>query len=154
MATQTYSFADCQAAISGPNGSFGLSQGAAPSEEGITISDIDDKSTLTMGADGSGMHSLHMSKAGTVTIRLLKTSPVNNLLMNMYNADTSSAAVFGRNIISVRDPVRGDSITCSFCGFRKPPDIAYAKDGNTHEWVFNASEVDRVLGSGQPALVI
>jgi hypothetical protein len=152
MATQTYSFADCQAAIKGPNGSFGLSQGAAPSEEGITISDIDDKSTLTMGADGSGMHSLHMSKAGTVTIRLLKTSPVNAQLMDMYNADTSSAAVFGRNTITVRDPVRGDSITCAFCGFRKPPDLAWAKDGNTHEWVFNSAEIDRILGVGVPSI--
>jgi hypothetical protein len=103
-----------------------------------------------MGADGSGMHSLHMSKAGTVTIRLLKTSPVNAQLMDMYNADTSSAAVFGRNTITVRDPVRGDSITCAFCGFRKPPDLAWAKDGNTHEWVFNSAEIDRILGQQLP----
>lgn len=152
MATNTYSFADCQAAITGPNGSFGLSQDAAPSEEGITITQIDDKSTLTMGADGSGMHSLHMSKAGTVTVRLLKTSPVNALLMNMYNADISSAAVFGKNTIVIRDPVRGDVITCRDTGFRKVPDVSYAKDGNIHEWTFNSAAVDYILGVGTPAI--
>lgn len=152
MPTNTYSFADCQASIVGPNGSFGLSQDAAPSEEGISISQVDDKSTLTMGADGSGMHSLHMSKAGTVTVRLLKTSPVNALLMDMYNADTSSAALFGKNTIVIRDPVRGDLVSCKFCGQRKVPDLAYAKDGNVHEWVFNSAQVDYLLGTGVPAI--
>ena len=152
MATNTYSFADCQASITGPNGTFGLSQEAAPSEEGITISQVDDKGTLTMGADGSGMHSLHMSKAGTVTVRLLKTSPVNAQLMDMYNADTSSAALYGKNTIVIRDPVRGDVITCQSCGQRKAPDVAFAKDGNIHEWVFNSSQIDYKLGTGVPAI--
>ncbi len=154
MASNAYSFADCQAAIRGPNGSFAIGNGAGAAEEGITITQVDDKSTLTMGADGSGMHSLHVSKAGTVTLRLLKTSPVNALLMDMYNQDTASAAVFGKNTITIRDPARGDDIVCADCGWRKAPDLAYAKDGNIHEWSWNSPSVDYVLGVGTPAVVI
>jgi len=154
MASNSYSFADCQAAIKGPNGSFSIGNGAGAAEEGITITQNDDKGSLTMGADGSGMHSLHVSKAGMVTVRLLKTSPVNALLMDMYNADTASAAVYGQNTITLRDPARGDDIVCQNCGFRKAPDISFAKDGNIHEWSFNSPVIDYTLGVGTPAVVI
>ncbi len=52
-----YSFANVAAAIVGPGGSITLGNGAGPSEEGITISYTEDKNTMTIGADGSGMHS-------------------------------------------------------------------------------------------------
>ncbi len=35
------------------------------------------KNTMTIGADGEVMHSLHADKSGTVTVNLLKTSPTN-----------------------------------------------------------------------------
>ena len=41
---------------------------------------VDDKSAMTIGADGQGMHSLSGSRAATVTCRFLKTSPVNDLI--------------------------------------------------------------------------
>lgn len=153
MAAYTYSFADVQAAIKGPNGSFSLGSGAGPSEEGISITMAEDKGTLTVGADGTGMHSLHAAKHGTVTVRVLKTSPVNSLLMDMYRLDTSSGANYGQATITVRDPIRGDSITCSFCGFRKAPDISFAKEGGVNEWSWNAAEIDQVLGNGKPAAI-
>jgi len=153
MAAHTYSFADAQAAIAGPNGSFSIGNGAGPSEEGITVSYSDDIGSLTMGADGYGMHSLHAARNGTVTVRLLKTSPVNAMLMDMYNNDISSSANYGKNTISVRDPIRGDSITASFCGFKKAPDAAFAKDGGTNEWTWNAAQIDMKLGNGNPAAI-
>ena len=154
MASNSYSFADCLAAISGPNGSFPLGAGSAPAEEGITITQIDDKGSMAVGADGFAMHSLHMSKAGRLVVRLLKTSPTNALLMNMYNADSSSAAVWGRNTIVIRDPARGDEITCQGVAFQKAPDVTFAKDGNTHEWSFNCAQIDYVLGTGTPSRLI
>jgi hypothetical protein len=32
------------------------------------------KNTMTVGADGEVMHSLHAGKSGTITVTLLKTS--------------------------------------------------------------------------------
>lgn len=153
MAAKTYSFMDVQAAIAGPNGSFSMGNGAGPAEEGITISWTDDIGTLTMGADGSGMHSLHAARNGTVTIRLLKTSPLNHQLMTMYNSDTSSGANYGNNTISVRDPIRGDTITASYCGFKKAPDITFAKEGGMNEWAWNAAQIEASLGNGNPSLI-
>lgn len=149
--SNSYSFADCQAAIDGPNGSFSLGAGAGPAEEGITISQLDNKGSMMVGADGFAMHSLHMARAGRLVLRVLKTSPVNALLMNMYNADSSSAAVWGKNTIRIADPARGDEVTCQGVAFEKVPDLSYAKDGNTHEWSFNVAQVDYILGTGTPS---
>lgn len=117
------------------------------------ISWTDDIGTLTMGADGSGMHSLHAARNGTVTIRLLKTSPLNHQLMTMYNSDTSSGSNYGNNTISVRDPIRGDTITASYCGFKKAPDLTFAKEGGMNEWSWNAAQIEVSLGNGNPSLI-
>ena len=153
MASNTYSFLDVQAAIKGPNGSFSIGNGAGASDEGITIAQADDRGSLVVGADGYGMHSLHAAKSGTVTVRLLKTSPTNALLQDMFNVDTSSSANYGQNTISIRNPVSGDSVTCKGCGFRKQPDIVYGKDGGMYEWTWNAAQIDIVLGVGTPAVL-
>ncbi|KPH79322.1 phage protein [Bosea vaviloviae] len=151
MASKTYSFLDVQAAIRGPNGSFSLGNGAGVSEEGITVSMADDKMSVLMGADGSGMYSLHAAANGSVTVRLLKTSPVNSLLQDMYSADTASSANAGQNTISIRNPVSGDSITAADCAFRKMPDVAYGKDGTMMEWAFFSLAISAILGTGTPA---
>jgi hypothetical protein len=148
----TYSFGDVQAAITGPGGSVSLGNGAGPSEEGITITMTEDKNTMTIGADGSGMHSLHMGKSGAVSIRLLKTSPTNYQLMEMYNYQTTGSANHGKNTISVRNPATGDSVQCQQVAFRKAPDLSFAKDGGFNEWGFHAVFIDEKLGNGQPAL--
>ena len=148
-----YSFLDVQAAINGPGGSFSLGNGSGAAEEGITVEMIDDKNTMVIGADGTGQHNLHAGKGGTITIRLLKTSPTNALMAELYNYQTQSSAYHGQNTISIRNPVSGDSITGQQCAFKKLPANGYAKDGAIMEWVLDSIRVDQKLGNGQPALV-
>jgi hypothetical protein len=145
-----YSFLDVQASITGPNGAFAIGTGAGIAEEGITIAMAADKATCVWGADGTPMHSLHASNGGTASIRLQKTSPINALLDAMYRADTSSAANYGQNTITIRNPTRGDSIVCIGCGFRKLPDNVNATEGGMMDWTFNAGEVHEILGDGKP----
>jgi len=143
-----YSFLDVQASIFGPGGSFNLGSGSGASEEGISWAMEGDKNTMTVGADGTPMHSLHGSKAGKVTIRLLKTSPTNAKLSTMYALQTSSAALHGANVITMSNPVSGDSITCAMVAFKKMPDLSYSKDGKDVEWEFDAGIIDTSLGGG------
>lgn len=146
----TYSFQDVVAAISGVGGSINLAAGAGVAEEGITIESMEDKSVMTIGADGAGMHSLVANEASSVTIRLLKTSPVNKQLQEMYNLQTKSSANHGKNTITVRDAVRGDNITLTEVAFKKRPTVTYAKEGGLMEWTFDAIKTTAVLGSGTP----
>lgn len=148
----TYSFLDVHAAITGPGGAFPLGSGVGAAEEGITIARSEDKNTMTTGADGEVMHSLHAGKSGQVTIRLLKTSPVNALLMGMYEFQTTSSTRHGQNTITVGDVARGDFITAREVAFKKAPDLTWAKTANTVEWTFDAGKIDGLLGVGRPSI--
>lgn len=142
----TYSFIDVSASLTGPTGSIDLGCGSANSEEGITVAMTEAKNTMTVGADGEVMHSLHAGKSGTITVTLLKTSPVNKKLSLMYNAQSQSSATWGNNVIVIRNRVSGDITTARSCAFQKQPDHANAKVGNTVSWVFDAGKVDQLLG--------
>lgn len=89
----TYSFMDITASMTGPTGSVDLGYGSANSEEGITVTMTESKNTMTIGADGEVMHSLHAGKSGTVTVNLQKP-PSEQKLSLMYNAQSQSSALW------------------------------------------------------------
>jgi hypothetical protein len=137
---------DVNAALVGPTGTLYLGYGAALADEGISIEMAGDKNTMMIGADGEGMHSLHADKSGTVTVRLLKTSPTNAKLMAMYDAQTMSSKLHGLNVITITNPVSGDVTVCRNAAFKKKPAIKYAKDGDIMEWAFDCIKIDTILG--------
>lgn len=145
----TYSFLNVNCAIVGPGGEFNLASGAAAAEEGITIEAAEDKNVMTVGADGKVQHSLIASDAKKVTIRLLKTSPVNQSLMNMYNLQSQSSGLWGINTMTVSDSGRGDLAILQSCAFNKAPTLTYAKEGGMNEWLFDCGAGTLLLGSGQ-----
>jgi hypothetical protein len=149
-----YSFLDVQATITGVGGSFSLGNGAGAAEEGLSIEMESDKNQMTVGADGSVMHSLHASKAGHITVRLLKTSPTNQKLSQMYAVQTASSATHGANVLVISNPVSGDVITATQCAFKKLPSLKYAKDGDVLEWGFDCGTIDTTLGGGLLANLI
>lgn len=143
----TYSFIDTNASLVGPGGSINLGQGAATAKEGITITANEDIDAMTIAADGTPMHSLHANKSGVVTVRILKTSPVNQKLMQMYNLQTSSSSLHGQNTFSLSNSNLQDSVVARLAAFKKAPDLTYAEEGGLIEWTWNAGYVDRALGS-------
>lgn len=143
----TYSFQDVQATLVGPTGIINLGYGSAVADEGISIDMAGDKNTMLIGADGEGMHSLHADKSGTITVRLLQTSPTNAKLQAMYDAQTLSSTLHGQNLITVTNPASGDVTTARSCAFKKKPSINYRKDGTIMEWVFDSIKIDSLLGT-------
>jgi hypothetical protein len=146
----TYSFLSVVAALDGPGGNIQLGNGAGVSEEGITVERVEDMNTMTVGADGTPMHSLHAGDAGTVRVRLLKTSPTNALLNNMLNFQRIAPGRHGRNTISVRDMAQGDVVTCRDVAFSGFPAMTWSKAGTMYEWSFHAGHVTPNLGAGEP----
>ena len=142
----TYSFLDVTASLTGPTGVIDLGQGSANSEEGITQTMGGNKNTMTIGADGEVMHSLHADKSGTITVTILNTSPVNKKLSLAYNAQSQSSATWGNNVIVIRNTASGDISTARSCAFQKQPDFNNAKEGGTVAWVFDCGKIDQLLG--------
>lgn len=146
----SYSFQQISASIVGVGGNINLAQGAGTAEEGITFEPVGDKNTMVIGADGSVSHSLSASNAQRVTVRMLKTSPNNALLQNMYNLQTVSAITHGLNTVTLRDIGRGDFLAATEVAFASQPVITYAKDAGMNEWRFDAGSVVPILGVGTP----
>lgn len=142
----TYSFLDVNATIAGPGGVINLAAGAAAAEEGITIEANEDKNQMTVGADGKVQHSLIASNAAHVTVRLLKTSPVNALLMAMYDLQSVSSALWGSNVFAITNNASGDYTTVTGSAFKKKPTINYQKEGGFYEWTFDGADANTILG--------
>ncbi|OCZ58461.1 phage structural protein [Acinetobacter seifertii] len=143
----TYSFMDVHCTLTSDDAVIDVGYGAGVAEEGITFGMAGDKNTMTIGADGEGMHSLHADNSGQVTVRLLKTSPTNAKLMNLYNLQKADTRKWGKNTITMNNSSAGDNATASKCAFKKVPDLANAKDGSMLEWVFDSIKVDLKLGT-------
>lgn len=148
MKNVTYSFLDVNAAIAGPGGGFSLGSGAGAAEEGISVEPAAEVDAMTIGADGSGMHSLIANKAAKITVRLLKNSPTNALLSAMLAFQRTSGSNHGQNTISIVNKSSGDVITAQQTAFAKQPPIQYAKEGDVIAWEFNSISCDMGLGSG------
>ena len=162
-----YSFLDNQATIVGPgiNSSIGagalfgalsgagaqtLAAGAGAAKEGLSVALEENKTTVTTGADGGIMTNLHAGQTGRITVRLLKTSPVNAVLGAAYAAQKSSAATWGQNQITLTNNVLGDLVQGYQMSFEKYPDNEYSEDGNVLAWTFIGIVVEK-LGPGTPA---
>lgn len=141
-----YSFLNIQCSMAGPGGFLNLAAGAAAAEEGITVEATEDKNVMTIGADGAGQHSLIASDACSVTVRLLKTSPLNQQLMLMYDLQSASSALWGENIFTIVDSARQDYTVVQKAAFKKKPTLTYAKEGGMMEWVFDGIKANTVLG--------
>jgi hypothetical protein len=135
----TYSFLDTQGSFIGPGGNFSVGSSAGVAEEGVSYALDEDQTGTITGADGTIMHSLHASHTGTVTVRLLKTSPVNGKLQAAHNLQKTGAALWGINTLAFANSTIGDQITLTQAAFVKTPDNGYAKDGNILEWVFRGA---------------
>lgn len=143
-----YSFLNVNVTMAGPGGVLNLGAGAAAAEEGITIEAAADKNIMAIGADGRGQHSLIANDACTITVRLLKTSPTNALLMAMYNLQSASSALWGQNVFTIVDSGRNDYTVAQACAFKKKPTLNYAQEGGLMEWAFDGIKTNTILGSG------
>ena len=146
----TYSFVDIAAAITGPGGIVSFGYGAGVAEEGITVEFKGDKGTVTTGCDGTIMHNLHAGQTGTITVRLLKTSPQNQLLNVMLDLQRVSSALWGTNTISVRNVNSGDTLAGVSMAFVRFPNNVSATDGGSNDWAFKG-RLEPLLGSWQSA---
>ena len=151
----TYSFLDVLASFAGPGASGGFDiQGMGIAAEGIKVTMNGDQDIMSIGAAGDGMHSLSASKAGRISITLLKTGPGNALLNALFNYQRQSSAYWGQNQMSVRNPVTGDSVVAQAGAFVKRPDVIYDVAGPMMVWEFNFVEIDTTLGNSYQNIAV
>lgn len=142
----SYSFMDVTASFTGPTGVIDLGYGSGIGEGGIKVVPADAKNKMVIGVDGEVMNSMSAAKNGTIEVVLLKTSPVNKKLSLAYNAQSQSSALWGNNVIVIRNSVSGDITTARSVAFTKLPDHTNAQDAGTVTWKFDCGKIDQILG--------
>lgn len=148
-----YSFSNFVLTLTGPGGTIRLGSGAGVDKGGVTVTKDEDKDMMITGADGAVMHSMHAGESGSIVVRLLKTSPSNALLSQLYAFQRSSSANWGQNVMRGSDVVRGDTIQGVAMSFVKFPDMTWAEDGGMVEWHFHGI-VREQLGAGSNDLAL
>lgn len=144
--SNTYSFINVTASYVGPTGSIDLGYGSGTAEEGISVTAVEDKNNMMIGADGSGMHTLRAGTACTLTVSLLKVSPANKQLQNDYNLASTSSALWGMGVITIRNTASKDLAVFRMCAHKRQPDFNNAKDGDVVQWQFDCVKGDIYRG--------
>lgn len=143
----TYSFLDVYGTIAGPYLVASFGNGSGQSDEGITIDQGEDKNRQTVGASGEVMNTLMGTDSGRCSIHVLKTSPLNALLMEAFNQQKSTSLLWGVNTITVTNPVSGDHYTLSQCAFTRRPANAWAKEPAVITWEFQVGHIHSFIGA-------
>jgi hypothetical protein len=143
----SYSFLDVSCSLVGRASSPALGNGAGAAEEGIDVVPTGDKSSMSIGADGSGIHNLSADKSGQAVVRLLKNSPMNPILSAAYAFQTANASLHGTNAIVINNKATGEVVTCTQVAFKKAPDLSWGKESRVVEWHFDAVRIERILGN-------
>lgn len=144
----TYSFGDVQMTFVGPGIAASVGgDGSGSSKEGITIEPTEDKNVMTVGAD-SVMHSLVVPNPAKVTIRLLKTSPVNALLNAAFNLQKTVSGLWGQNLVTLSNVQVGDMHSMSQTAFNRHTPVTYGTEGGTNSWDFMCGNWQPILGTG------
>lgn len=145
MANNVYSFMNIVAGLIGPGLAANLGDGASVAEEGIEVAYAGDINGMTIGADGEGMHALYADRSGTITVNLLKTSPMNRILSAAAAFQRSNPASHGQNTFTLVDKMRGDSITAQQVAFKKIPDLMFGKETRLVAWTFDSIKIEVTL---------
>ena len=102
-----YAFANIAGTVAGPGGVVSIGYPNGNAKEGLHVEYLEAKDAMVVGSDGSVMHSLRSGNAARVSVYLLKTSPINALLSNLYNFQRTQASYWGINTIAISDVQRG-----------------------------------------------
>lgn len=143
----TYSFEDVFCTITGPGLTANLGNGSGAADEGVTIEMAEEKDRMTTGADGSAMHSLIAGNPARFIVRLQKTSPQNAVLSAAYKYQKSSSLFWGKNLMTITNPISGDTIIGSQIAFVRHARVDNAKEAGPMEWEFNVGQTGHTLGN-------
>lgn len=132
-----------------------LSLGGVPAtgygkDDAVTITPIGDTFTLEEGVDGGAVRSYSGSKTADVQLTLLQTSPYNDYLSGLYNADVDSSDLGqgGAGVVPLllEDLAGSTLVKAGSCFISKPPVVRRTKETTDVVWMLKAADVRWFVG--------
>lgn len=108
--------------------------------DAVGVSRSNDGYAMASGADGEVLFSKMNDRTGTITFTLLYGSSANKTFSDLAALDAQNNT--GLASISIRDTRGGSKIFARQCRVQKIPDVTFAKEGGTLEWIFMCADID------------
>lgn len=116
-------------------------------EDFITVEFQSDAFTTIVGATGDVVRSKTSDYRARVTVTLLQTSPSNDILSALHNADRNAPNGAGVVSFSLRHIDSGRSIfTGAQAWVAKMPNVTYSKAGQTRAWLIDVARLEAFVG--------
>ena len=106
----------------------------------VKVSRNNDSFMLAIGSDGEAARAANADKSGTVTVTLMQTSPSNDDLSNLMNADELTNT--GTGALFVKDASGRTLVSAVEAWIRKPADVEFAREITGREWVFETGNLE------------
>ena len=120
----------------------GFAQDAA-----ISLEHDEEDFTLVTGVDGEGTRSKTSIKSATITVSLMQSSLVNDLLSAHRLLDINTPGGIGGKSLIIKDNSGTTLFACETAWIQKPPTADLNREATTREWIFRTDRVDALHGS-------
>lgn len=120
----------------------GFAQDAA-----ISVEHDEDDWSLVVGVDGEGTRNKTSNRSATITVSLMQSSEVNDLLSAQRLLDLNTQGGTGGQPILIKDNSGTSLFSCETAWIQKPPTAELNREATTREWVFRTDNMDALHGS-------
>lgn len=93
-----------------------------------------------VGADGKATRTRMSNRSGTVTLTLMQTSLINDILSGLYNADLQATNGEGTATLKIQDRAGNTSFLARSAWVANDPDISLDVEASTREWSIDYEE--------------
>lgn len=114
--------------------------------EGITIEHTSDAFTLKVGVDGKATRNKVLDRSARITIKLMQSSAVNDLLSAVYLADRIAPNGAGVGPFIIRDQNGRSVFSAAEAWIARAPDVTFDQEVQVREWVFDCAFLDEFHG--------
>lgn len=113
----------------------------------ITVAQDSDAFNMVVGIRGDVARSKTSNKAAKITVRLMQTSPGNDILSTIHNLDQSAPNGAGVFTVGMRDSATGRAFwTGATAWIVKAPDVNMDAQDTPREWVIQVARLERFDG--------
>ena len=120
----------------------GFAQDAA-----ISLEHDEDDWTLTVGVDGEGTRSKTSNRSATVTVSLMQSSVVNDLLSAERELDNTTPGGVGGRALIIKDNSGTTLFQAETSWIQKAPSAELNREATVREWIFRTDRMNATHGS-------
>lgn len=115
-------------------------------DSAITVEHDEDDWSLVVGVDGEGTRSKTSNRSATITVALMQSSAVNDLLSASRILDNDTPNGTGGQALLIKDNSGRSLYSAVSCWIQKAPTAELNREATTREWTFRTDNLVALHG--------